>query len=345
MMKKSATLLILAIMGMTTASAQTLTPEILWKLGRVTAVGLSKDRKAVVYKVSTPSVEENKSETKYYTVPVTGGAATEIKDHASIVTDKNVSPDGKYIVYHESVKVEKILAKEIYPELKKADAQIYNGLDYRHWDTWNEGSYNHVFFRENRDKSKGTDIMKGEAFNSPQAPFGGDEDYIWSPDSKKILYVTKKKSGTEYAVSTNTDIYEYDIASGQTINRTAENPGYDTHPAFSPAGHLTWLQMKRDGYEADKNDIIVDMNGVKQNLTANWDGTVDSFEWSPDGKKVYFTAPIMGTKQLFEVNFPGKTKIAPVVRQLTEGMFDVNGIAGFAGNLAIIPRTDMNHST
>src|SRR5690606_530132 len=115
---------------------------------------------------------------------------------------------------------------------------------------------------------------------------------------------------TEYAKSTNTDIFEYDIATGQTVNRTADNPGYDTHPAFSPAGYLSWLQMKREGYEADKNDIIVDMNGVKQNLTANWDGTVDSFEWSADGKKVYFTAAVKGTKQLFEVNFPGRTRIA-----------------------------------
>ena len=243
-MKKLATLLILAIMGITATNAQsTLTPETLWKLGRVTAIGLSKDGKTIVYKVATPSVEENKSNTKYYTVPVAGGAASEVTEYKDLVADKNISPDGKYIVYDEKVKVEKILAKEIYPELKKSEVQIYNGLDYRHWDTWNEGSYNHVFFRENREKSKGTDIMKGEAFSSPQMPFGGDEDYIWSPDSKKILYVTKKKSGTEYAVSTNTDIYEYDIASGQTVNRTADNPGYDTNPAFSPAGHLTWLQM------------------------------------------------------------------------------------------------------
>lgn len=332
-------------MSMNALSAQnTMTPELLWKLGRITPLGISKDGKTVVYQVSVPSVEDNKSNVKYYTIPINGGTATEITDHKSLLNDKNISADGKYIAYHNEVKINKVYGKDYYPELKKSDAQIYDGLNYRHWDAWNEGKYNHVFFKENKEGAKGTDLLKDEPYDSPQRPFGGDEDYNWSTDGKSIVYVAKKKAGTEYAISTNTDIFEYNIETGQTINRTAENLGYDTQPAFSPTGNLTWLQMQRDGFEADKNDIIVSFKGMKMNLTANWDGTVDHFKWSTDGKKIYFTAAVDGTKQLFEVNFPGVTRIAVNVRQITKGDFDVVDMVGFSGNKIILTRADMNHA-
>ncbi|HEX9980479.1 MAG TPA: S9 family peptidase [Flavobacterium sp.] len=336
---------------MTAASAQNvLTPETLWKLGRVTALGISNDAKHIIYKVATPSVEENTSATKYYTMPVGGGNPVEIADTKTVLADKNISPDGKYLVYTEEVKLEPVHGKDYYPELKKSDVQIYNALDYRHWDTWNEGKYNHVFFKriaepgQDSKKIAAVDIMKGEPYDSPQKPFGGDEDYIWSPDSKSIIYVTKKKKGTEYAVSTDTDIFEYNLETGKTINRSEGNPGYDTAPQFSPGGYLTWLQMARDGYEADKNDIIVAVENMKMNLTSAWDGTVDSFMWSKDGKKIYFIAPVDGTKQLFEVNFPGLSKKAIQVNQVTKGDFDINDIVGFSGSSVIVTRTDMNHA-
>jgi dipeptidyl aminopeptidase/acylaminoacyl peptidase len=335
----------LTMMSLSAMAQNVMTPETLWKLGRVSALGISKDTKNVVYKVTTPSIEENKSSSKFYIVPVTGGIPTEVKQTKDLLKDKNISPDGKYIVYSEEVKISKVHGKDFYPTLEKSEVQIYDGLDYRHWDTWNEGKYNHVHYKENREDAVGTDIMGNEKFDSPQKPFGGDEDYIWSPDSKKIIYVSKKKSGTQYAVSTNTNIFEYSLETGLTTNRTEENLGYDMAPQFSPAGHLTWLQMKRDGYEADKNDIIVDYNGAKMNLTAAWDGTVDSYLWSKDGKKIYFTAAVDGTKQLFEVNFPGRTRIAVHVQQLTKGDFDINDLVGFAGNSIIVTRGDMNHAS
>ena len=322
-----------------------MTPELLWKLGRVTPLGISKDGKYIVYKITTPDVQENKLETKLYSLPVNGGNPTEIKDTAALLKDKNTSPDGKYMLYHNEVKIEKVHGKDFYPELEKSDVQIYDGLNYRHWDTWNEGKYNHIFYKENKEEAIGIDIMKGENFDSPQKPFGGDEDYIWSPDSKSIFYVSKKKAGTDYAVSTNTNIFEYNLETGKTTNKTQENLGYDTAPQFSPTGNLTWLQMKRDGYEADKNDLIVSFKGMKMNLTANWDGTVDNFIWSTDGSTIYFVAPIDGTKQLFEVNFPGLTKIRITVRQITTGEFDVNELIGFSGDNIIVTRTDMNHAT
>lgn len=334
-------------MGASYVSAQQiLTPELLWKLGRVSALGISKDGKNVIYKVSLPSVEENKSDSKFYSISVNGGFATEIPETKELLTDKNLSPDGKYLLSNKEVKLEKILGKDLYPELEKSNVQVYNGLDYRHWDTWNDGNHNHVFYADanGNDKSVAIDIMKGEPYDSPQKPFGGDEDFTWSPDGKSIIYVCKKKSGTAYATSTNTDLYEYNIENKTTKNLTESNLGYDTNPIFSPNGDLTWLQMKRDGYEADKNDIIVRFKGMDMNLTANWDGTVDGFKWSPDSKKIYFTAAVDGTKQLFEVNFPGLTRIAVMVRQITTGTFDVNDLVGFTGDKIIVTRTDMNHS-
>ncbi len=331
-------------MSIAASAQQVLSPELLWKLGRVSVLGISKDGKSVVYKVAIPSVEENKSNSKFYTIPVNGGNATEVKDTKDLVADKNVSPDGKYILSSQEVKVNKVLGKDIYPNLDKSNAQVYNSLDYRHWDTYNDGSHNHVFYAENIDKATPIDIMANEPYDSPQKPHGGDEDFIWSPDSKSIIYVSKKKFGTEYAISTNTDLYEYNLETKTTKNLTEANKGYDTNPTFSPTGNLTWLQMKRDGYEADKNDIIVRFKGMDMNLTASWDGSVDNYAWSADGKKVYFVAAVDGTKQLFEVNFPGLTKIAVMVTQVTNGDFDVSDIVAFSGDNVIVTRTDMNHA-
>lgn len=337
--------LLLILGSMNSFSQNMMTPEKLLQLGRVSALGISKDGKSIIYKVSTPVISENKLDSKLYSIPVNGGNATEIKAYDQLLSDKNISSDGKFILYSEEVKTNKVLGKDLYPELEKSEVQIYNGLDYRHWDTWNEGKHNHVFYKENIKDAVGIDIMPGEAFDSPQKPFGGDEDFIWSLDGIKIIYVSKKKFGTDYAVSTNTDLYEYDLTNKTTKNLTEQNPGYDVAPQFSPTGNLTWLQMKRDGYEADKNDIIVRFKEMDMNLTSNWDGTVDAFKWSPDGKKVYFLAAVDGTKQLFEVNFPGLTRIAITVQQITKGDFDINEIIGFSGDEVIVSRGDFNHAS
>ena len=321
-----------------------MTPEKLLSVGRVSALGISKDSKHIIYKVSTPSMADNKLNSEYFSVPINGGKSVAVTDYKSLLNDRLLSPDGKFLLYDEAVKIQDITAQDYYPELEKATVQIYNELDYRHWDAWNEGKYNHIFYKDVSD-DKGIDIMKDELVNSPQKPFGGSEDYIWTPDGNSIVYVSKKVSGTKAATSTNTDLYQYDLATKKTTNLTADNKGYDTHPVFSPSGHLSWLQMKRDGFEADKNDIVVRHQGMVINLTANWDGTVNSFQWSDDGKKIYFTAPVDGTIQLFEVNFPGVTKIAVRVQQITSGDFDVTGIVGISKTKMIVTRTDMNHPT
>ncbi|MEK6450901.1 MULTISPECIES: S9 family peptidase [unclassified Myroides] len=334
----------LSLASLSSFSQEVMTKELLWKLGRVTPIGVTKDGKNLIYKVGHANMEEDKFDSKTYQIPLTGGNPVEVTDFKSLLVDKNISPDGKMILSDKAVKVGKVLGKDLYPTMEKSDAYVFDGLDYRHWDTWNDGTHNHVFYSSVEDEKGAIDIMVNEPYDAPQKPFGGDEDYTWTPDGKSIVYVSKKKFGTEYATSTNTDLYEYNLETKKTKNLTESNLGYDTNPTFSPQGHLTWLQMKRDGFEADKNDLIVRYDGRDLNLTANWDGTVAGYQWSKDGNKVYFTAAVGGTIQLFEINFPGRKRIAPVVHQITDGMFDVTGIVDVIGDKAIVTRTDFNHA-
>ncbi|HQK41032.1 MAG TPA: S9 family peptidase, partial [Flavobacterium alvei] len=161
----------LIMMNLNAMAQNTMSPEMLLKLGRISALGLSKDGKNIIYKVDTPSAEENKSNSKLYSLPINGGNPIEIASAKEVLNDKNISPDGKFIVYDQEVKIDKVHGKDFYPELDKSNVQIYNGLDYRHWDKWNEGKFNHVFYKENKEGADGIDILKGENFDSPQKPF------------------------------------------------------------------------------------------------------------------------------------------------------------------------------
>jgi dipeptidyl aminopeptidase/acylaminoacyl peptidase len=193
-----------------------MTPELLWKLGRVTGLGISKDGKYVVYTVTTPDVETNKSKRKSYIVPVGGGAPVEISNTDSLLNNKNISADGKYLLSDKEVKLKKVSGSDYYPELSKSNAYIYDNLNDRHWDQWEDGKYNHVFVMPVGKPEEDKDIMPNDPYDSPQKPFGGDEDYVWNPDSKHVVYVSKKKFGKDYALSTNTDLYEYDVTTGTT---------------------------------------------------------------------------------------------------------------------------------
>ncbi|KKO91118.1 peptidase S9 [Sphingobacterium sp. Ag1] len=372
-------------------SPQPINPTTLWDLGRVSAEGLSADGKTLVYGVSNYDLESNSSEKNLYTVSLTNGTGSQFTDQKGGETvvqiepngdviyllkgqlwKKNLSkgeavqltngdialenvkfsPDGKQILFSQSVLVKKYHSTDKYPELPKSDAYIYDNLDYRHWDTFNDGKFSHPFVASYIDGKVGepVDLLKDQAFYSPQAPFGGAEDFAWSPDSKAVLYVCKKKFGTDYAVSTNTDIYRYDLASGTTSNLTEGMNGYDTAPTYSPDGKsLTWLSMKTDGYESDKNDIMLfDKNSsIRLNLTAHWDGTVNSFIWSSDNRKIYFTAATKGTVQLFELEVPTniKAKSLPKIHQISEGDFDITGIVGQVADKLIVSSTKFTRAT
>lgn len=333
---------------LSTHAQNTMTPELLWKLKRVSPVGISDDGKNIIYTITEYEVEKGEKTTKKYTIPVKGGTPMEIKDYSDLITDKSVSPDGTRKIDIEKVKIDKVLGKDLYPNLQESNVYIFNDLYYRHWDKWNDGTFNHLILKMNGDSEvDGIDILKDEPYHSPQMPFGGSDDFTWNNEGTKILYVAKKLEGKEYATSTNTDIYEYDIKSGKTQNLTEGMPGYDTHPEFSKEGALAFLSMARDGYEADKNDIVVFFNGLKTNLTQHWDGTVFSFKWDKDGRKIYFTAPIGGTVQLFSVDYvPANNSKKPLeIKQITDGQFDVAGLVGQVGEEFIVSRTDMNHAS
>ncbi|SCB97560.1 Dipeptidyl aminopeptidase/acylaminoacyl peptidase [Chitinophaga costaii] len=367
---------------------QKMTPELLWQLGRVSGEAVSADGKSVLYSVSHYDKDQNKGEKHLFSIPLAGGQPTQLLPEAgngdiavaatrtgfsrqgqywemnpdgshavqqTTVTEgmDNIrrSPDGQYILFSREVKVKKINGKDIYPDLPKTTAQIYDNLNYRHWDTWEDGSFQHVFYATYRDGQIGTpiDLLEGEPFDCPQMPYGGAEDLIWAPDSKSIVYVTKKSFGKDYATSTNTGIYEYNLANKTTKDLAAGLPGYDIAPAFSADGkYIAWLSMAHDGYESDKNDIVVldRATGKRTNLTKDWDGTVGSIQWSSDGKKIFFVAPIKGTEQLFEIALQkniAQTNAAHL-RQVTNGDFDIAGIVGQSANTLVVSRTDMNHA-
>ncbi|WP_068595129.1 S9 family peptidase [Vaginella massiliensis] len=310
-----------------------MTPEKLWQVKKVSSVGLTKDKKQIVYSVATPNIETQQDDKQYFAMPIAGGKPVLVTDYKSLITDQNLAAKTNYSLETEKVKLQKVSGEDYYPAYKASNVQIYNELNYRHWDSWNNGEFDHAFVSKNGQK---IDILQDEPFSVSES--------IWSPDGKKVIYVSKKKFGTDYALSTNTDIYEYDVATQQTRNLTEGKMGYDTAPGFSTKGDFAFLSMARDGYEADKNDLIVRSGAVELNLTKHWDGTVLGYKWSEDGTKIYFNAPVGGTVQLFEVGVNFKTKNLPIVNQITDGQFDIASVNEIVGNTAIVTRTDMNHA-
>ena len=221
----------------------------------------------------------------------------------------SVSPDGKKVLLISTVKYART-AHDVYPDLPKANARIIDDMMYKHWDEW-VTEIPHPFIADFTGYTIDNlvDIMEGQPYESPMKPFGGIESFAWSKDSKQLVYVSRKKVGKEYAVSTNSDLYLYDLEAKTTRNLTEGMMGYDTNPAFSPDGtKLAWLSMEHDGYESDKNRIFVmDMaSGVKTDLTADWDYTADAIAWNPNGKSIYFLAAYQGVTPIFSVELGSK---------------------------------------
>ena len=247
------------------------------------------------------------------------------------LSDYLFSPDETKLAYIKEIPFGKS-TKEVYPDLPKATGRIVTDLMYKHWDEWVE-TIPHIFIASvgNEPITSGKDILEGEPYEAPTKPFGGSEELSWSPDGKTLAYSSRKKTGVEYSLSTNTDIYLYDLASGTTRNITEGNGGYDTHPRFSPDGSkISWISMERDGYEADLKRLFIQelKTGKKTFLTDGFEYDVDETVWSPDSKSIFFLATKHAEAQLWELALKGRK-----IRQITTGMHDYTSLDLQAGRL------------
>ncbi len=233
------------------------------------------------------------------------------------------SPDEQAIIYIHSFKSGKT-ASDIYPDLPKATGRVVTDLLYKHWDEW-VMTTPHPYLARIGDSPirEGRDLLAGEPYECPMRPFSGVEDLAWSPDGKQIAYASRKKTGIAYALSTNSDIYLYDVATGKTTNLSEGMMGYDTFPKFSPDGKsIAWISMERDGYESDlKRLFVMDLiSGTKTWVNPDLDLNVDHLQWSADGKMIYFVACKQAEKQLWSITLKNKK-----IRQITEGTWDYTG--------------------
>ena len=366
-----------------------MTPEALWAMGRIGGAAASPDGKTVAYQVGYYSVKQNKSHQMLYTQTADGKQQTVLTTSAKSETDPawieggkriafltdgqlwsmapngtdrrqltksdidiegfKFSPDGKKVIlikslpYHESIKKN--------PEdLPLATGRLVTDLNYRHWDHYVE-SIPHPFVANVTEQGvdEGVDMLKDEPYECPMAPFGGMEQLNWSPDSKFVAYTCRKKTGVNYAVSTDSDIYLYDIATGNTrnlckpanykpvdfdptktmktqaINHQKEdlNMGYDVNPKFSPDGrYIAWQSMARDGYESDRNRLCVYTlaDGTKNYVTETFDSNVDDFCWANDSRTLYFIGVWHACENLYQTNLRGE------VKQLTDDWADFGSV-------------------
>jgi dipeptidyl aminopeptidase/acylaminoacyl peptidase len=372
-MKKISTTFLLLALAFATFGQSKLTPELLWKLGRVSEAQVSPDGKTILYGVTYYNLEENKGNRDLYTIPVSGGKPVKITDSkgseynalwrpdgkkigylsseggSSQVWEMNpdgsnkkqvsdipdgingfaYSPDMKNILFIKDVKLDSTV-NDLYPDLPKANAMLINDLMYRHWDAWTDFAYSHVCFAsyDTATCKTGTytDIMKGEKFDSPLTPFGGMEEITWSPDGKLIAYTCKKLHGKEEALSTNSDIYIYNLATKQTTNISDGMPGYDQDPAFSNDGKkIVWSSMKTAGYESDKKRIMLYDFATKQytDLSEKFGEGSSNFKWDPiDNNIIYFISGTNATFQIFSVNISTKQ-----ITQITQGIHDYTDVS------------------
>lgn len=249
------------------------------------------------------------------------------------------SPDQSKVVLISTVKYNRTAA-DIYPDLSKATGRVIDDLMYKHWDTWvTEIPHPFIGSFDGQTVTDLKDIMEGEPYEAPMRPFGGVESFAWSPDSKILVYTSRKKTGMEYALSTNSDLYAYNLTTGTTTNLTEGMMGYDTNPAFSPDGrYMAWLSMERDGYEADKNRLFIRDNatGQKTDLTSDWDYTIEEFAWNPNGKNIWFIAYHQGVAPIFNMEIATHK-----VTTVAEGLYDYTSLAPVDNKTIVTMRHSM----
>lgn len=241
-----------------------------------------------------------------YAIGEDGNGIRKLSDVENGVNCFEFSPDGKMVVYGSNIKPYNENNEALFAGLEKTTGRLVDDLMFKHWDQWVE-EIPHPFVAsfDGSNVGEGTDLLKGEPFECPTLPFGDASAFAWSPDSRSLIYTCRKAAGKEYAFSTNSDLFLYDIEKKTTVNLTEGNPGYDTDPIFSPDGKsLAWLSMKTAGYEADKKRLMVmDMASKKQrDLTENIDRWPEGFKWAPSGKKIIFNGYDGGTMPIFSID-------------------------------------------
>lgn len=251
------------------------------------------------------------------------------------------SPDETKVLFISQVKTVKSTAEK-YPDLDKTTGRVITDLMYKHWDEWvTTAPHPFVADFDGERVTNPVDIMEGELFESPMKPFGGIEQLAWNTTSDKVAYTSRKKTGKAYSLSTNSDIYVYDLKTKQTVNMTEGIMGYDTNPTYSPDGKsIAWLSMERDGYESDQNRLMVmDLaKGEKRFVSKAFDSNVDSYCWSADCSKLYFTGVWHGESHVYQIDLANGDQITP----LTEGMYDYGSVALLAGDKLIAQRHSMS---
>ena len=330
-----------------------LTPEALWAMGRINSVHPDEQSGLIAYTVSYYSVEENRSTSWIRVAQEEDGKLVTINEFVGhspawhngqlcyinakgelIIGKKTLtgfdkdiegfllSPQGDKIILIAQVKTVASTADK-YPNLPLASGRVVDDLMYKHWDEWTETAP-HPFLCElstiNSQLSTVNciDLLEGTPYESPMKPFGGVEQLAWSPDGQTIAYTCRKKSGLDYAVSTNSDIYLYNIHARTHTNLTEGNLGYDTNPAFSPDGqYIAWQSMERDGYESDENRLMIChlATGKQTYLSRGLNTNVDSYYWK-DNNSLVFSAVWHGTSQLYKINLQGERTC------LTTGQYD-----------------------
>jgi dipeptidyl aminopeptidase/acylaminoacyl peptidase len=245
-------------------------------------------------------------------------------DFSEGIENFEFSPKEDKLLYTKRVKVLKTPA-EIYPNLPKANVRIITDLMYRHWDKWTDEKRSHIFYSYfSMDKVVGEkDITPNATYDIPMSPSFDMSNIIWSSDGKKIFYATKKLTGREAALSTNSDIYCYDLSADNTENLTAGSLGYDLHPVISPDNtQLAWISMATPGYESDKKRLMVINLITKEvtEVTKNIENGAESACWASDSKSLFFIGGEKGSYQIFKFD-------SSQVTQLTQGAHDYTALS------------------
>lgn len=246
-----------------------------------------------------------------WVISAAGGEPKRLTTIATGASGITWSPDGKWIAF----------VSEVFPacadaacnerELKARDASkvkahLADGLMFRHWTAWREGTYSHIFLMPADGSAAPRDLTPG-ASDVPPFSLGGPEDYAFSPDSKEIAFA--KKTDKVEAISTNSDIFTIDLtAAAAQPTQITDAPGADGGPQYTPDGkYLTWRAQARPGFEADRwtLNLLDRASGARRVVTARWDRAVDGWTFTPDSKAVYAAAEEDGRVRVYRIDLAG----------------------------------------